>query len=98
TGRKHPPWDSAAARYDPWRYTTPVSWRYQQQSPGKAWVFAGKGYDRDIELYYFNARWYDATIGSFTSEDPARDGGNWYAYVGHNPLVYTDPTGLRAIA
>ena len=45
-------------------------------------------------LYYFNARWYDATTGQFTSEDPARDGGNWYAYVGHSPLGYVDPTGL----
>ena len=58
------------------------------------WVFGGKGYDGAVELYYFNARWYDQTTGSFTSEDPARDGGNWYAYVGYNPLVYIDPTGL----
>ena len=61
---------------------------------GWGWVFGGKGYDGDVELYYFNARWYDAGVGSFTSEDPARDGGNWYAYVAGNPLVYIDPTGL----
>jgi hypothetical protein len=32
--------------------------------------------------------------GRFTSEDPARDGANWYAYCGNNPLAFMDPTGL----
>jgi len=48
-------------------------------------------------LYYFNARWYDAELGRFTTEDPIRDGTNWYAYVGNRPLTYTDPTGLDPI-
>jgi hypothetical protein len=46
---------------------------------------------------YFNARWYDADTARFVSEDPARDGGAWYVYVGHNPLRYFDPTGLRRV-
>jgi hypothetical protein len=33
--------------------------------------------------------------GRFITEDPARDGGNWFAYVGNNPMRYVDPTGLR---
>jgi len=32
-------------------------------------------------------------LGRFVSEDPARDGGNWYAYAENNPLAYTDYTG-----
>jgi murein DD-endopeptidase MepM/ murein hydrolase activator NlpD len=44
--------------------------------------------------YYYNARWYDPTLGRFITEDPARDGDNWYAYVSNNPLAYIDPTGL----
>ena len=44
--------------------------------------------------YYFNARWYDPELGRFTTEDPVKDGGNWYAYVGNRPLVFTDPDGL----
>jgi hypothetical protein len=44
--------------------------------------------------YHFNARWYDADTARFVSEDPARDGVSWFAYVGNNPLSFVDPTGL----
>src|SRR5208283_3149286 len=44
--------------------------------------------------YYSNARWYDPTLGRFLTEDPARDGINWFAYVNNNPLAHIDPTGL----
>ena len=36
--------------------------------------------------------------GRFVTEDPARDGGNWYLYVGANPLGFVDPSGLSDIA
>jgi RHS repeat-associated protein len=55
--------------------------------------FTGKQVDSDTGLYYFNARWYDAELGRFVTEDPARDGSNWYEYCGNNPLVRIDPTG-----
>jgi len=48
-------------------------------------------------LYYMRARYYDPTIGRFISEDPAGFGGgdvNLYAYVGNNPVLIIDPTGL----
>jgi RHS repeat-associated protein len=35
--------------------------------------------------YHFNARWYDADTARFISEDPARDGVSWFAYVKNNP-------------
>ena len=47
--------------------------------------------------YYYNARWYDAETGRFISEDPARDGQNWYTYVTNNPLKFVDPTGMRRV-
>lgn len=46
-------------------------------------------------LYYFNARWYDPELGRFITEDPIKDGLNWYAYVSNNPLNKIDPTGLE---
>jgi len=57
--------------------------------------FTGKEYDPDTGLYYYNARWYDADIGRFISEDPARDPNNpnLYVYGRNNPLRFVDPTG-----
>ena len=57
--------------------------------------FTSKEMDPDTGLYYFNARWYDPTLGRFITEDPIKDGLNWYGYCANNPLRYTDPTGLR---
>ena len=50
--------------------------------------------DAATGLYYYNARWYDAQTGRFISEDPARDGQNWYIYTSNNPIKYIDPTGM----
>ncbi len=57
--------------------------------------YTGKDYDAEAGLYYFNARWYDAELGRFTTEDPIKDGTNWYAYVNNGPLNATDPTGME---
>lgn len=59
--------------------------------------FTGKKIDRDTGLYYFNARWYDPQLGRFVTEDPIKDGVNFYAYANNNPLRYVDPTGLRFV-
>jgi RHS repeat-associated protein len=56
--------------------------------------YTGKDLDEDVGLYYFNARWYDASTGRFISEDPIRDGSNWHVYVSNNPLRFIDPTGM----
>ena len=39
------------------------------------------------------ARYYNPSQGRFTQEDPIRDGYNWYAYCGGNPIMFVDPTG-----
>ncbi|MFM0079931.1 toxin C-terminal domain-containing protein [Paraburkholderia sediminicola] len=47
-------------------------------------------------LYYYKARMYSPALGRFLQTDPVgyRDDLNWYAYVGNNPINFTDPTGL----
>lgn len=48
------------------------------------------------QLAFFRNRYYDTRTGRFTQEDPigVAGGVNLYAYVGNNPVAYTDPFGL----
>lgn len=60
------------------------------------YAFTGREYDTETKLYYYRARYYDAKIGRFISEDPIGllGGINLYVYVGNNPINLTDPFGL----
>jgi len=67
------------------------------KSGGQAGVhLTTKEWDADSELYYFNARWYNASrwIGA---EPTGVDGPNLYAPIGNNPIRYYDPNGLQVI-
>jgi RHS repeat-associated protein len=61
-------------------------------------LFAGMQYDATTGLYYDHARYYDAAIGRFVSEDPTGfEAGdtNLYRYVGDNPINHVDPSGTQ---
>ena len=64
-----------------------------------AFGYAGDfGYQEDASgLKLLGHRYYDSSTGRFLTRDPARDGRNWYAYCGSNPLLNCDPNGLRAV-
>lgn len=61
-------------------------------------------YEESTGLYYAKARYYDAGIGRFVSEDSYKGeqkdllSFNLYAYVRNNPVKYTDPSGNIALA
>lgn len=57
--------------------------------------YTGRERDADTGLYYYRARYYDAVVGRFLSEDPLgfQAGINFYAYVDNNPMNASDPTG-----
>lgn len=57
--------------------------------------YSGEYYDEETGFIYLRNRYYDPSIGRFISEDPIRDGYNWYVYCGNNPVNYIDPLGLR---
>ncbi len=60
--------------------------------------FTGRERDEEVGLYYYRGRYYDSRLGRFTQEDPIGLAGglNLYAYVGNNPLNFSDPNGLLA--
>lgn len=57
-------------------------------------MYTGCDYDAEIGLTYHWNRWRSEDGSAFISEDPARDGMNWYGYAGQNPMVYVDRIGL----
>jgi RHS repeat-associated protein len=54
--------------------------------------YTGKWEDSPTKLYYFGARYYDAELGRFISQDPIPII-NQYAYANNNPLRFVDATG-----
>lgn len=43
---------------------------------------------------YVRNRWYSPQLGRFVSRDPAKDGNNWYGFVGNDLVNSMDPMGL----
>ena len=44
--------------------------------------FTGHQYDFVLDVYFAQARFYDAKNRQWLSSDPMKDGLNWYQYVG----------------
>lgn len=49
--------------------------------------------DDDTGLIYMRARYYEPGTGRFISEDPARDGWNWYSFCANDPVQNVDESG-----
>jgi len=57
--------------------------------------YCGEYFDEETGLIYLRNRYYDPSIGRFITEDPIKDGFNWYTYCGNNPVNRWDPWGLE---
>ena len=57
--------------------------------------YCSENYDTETGLIYLRARYYDPELGRFLTEDPVKDGLNWYVYCGNNPVNFVDPSGMK---
>jgi RHS repeat-associated protein len=68
-----------------------------------AYKYTGKELDGSTGLYFYEARYYDATLGRFISADtmvpnPSNPQDfNRYTYGNNNPILFNDPTGQFGI-
>ena len=68
---------------------------YKGNSPyGLETGYTGKPYDAVTGLSDYGFRDYSPAHARFITEDPIRDGENWFAYVGNNQVNWVDPWGL----
>jgi RHS repeat-associated protein len=58
-------------------------------------LFTARPLDPDTGLQNNLNRWYDPAVGRWLSEDPAQADINSYRYVGDNPIIFVDPSGLE---
>ncbi len=72
--------------------------RYSNGTMPTDYGFTGQRADSATGLDYYSARYYDPTLGQFTSADTVLDGLNRYGYVGGNPISNTDPSGHEDFA
>ncbi len=85
----------AELQYDAWGQ--PVSPNKLVNNDHGNYVFAtftGHIYDTTLDIYFAEARFYDATNRTWLAMDPIKDGLNWYQYCLSNPTTNWDPTGL----
>ena len=80
------------------RYTAWGQIRYQSGLMQTDRTYTGqRSYVSDFGLHFYQARWYDSSLGRFTSADiivpPGVQGLDRYAYVNNSPVKYTDTTG-----
>ena len=86
--------DSRANVLETWRYDafgTAYSGSFGDEY---RFGYTGKAYDSVSGAYDYGFRDYAPTLGRFTTVDPIRDGTNWYAYCGSDPVNYVDLWGL----
>ena len=75
--------------------------RATQGTPSSKHAFVGNlGHTTEPDtggLVYMRARWMDPVTGRLLSEDPARDGANWFGYCGSSPASFLDPSGCSKV-
>ena len=84
--------------YDPYGEAT-VTVQGGHSSTGSPYLFQGRSWDEEVDLYYFRNRLLNPSLGRWLTRDPAQGGANvsLYSYARGQPNSSTDPAGLWAI-
>lgn len=93
--------DVKSYKYDPfgnqYKDTEKLSfqgvWEQETSQIYNPFGYCGEYYDEETGFVYLRGRYYDPATERFITEDPMKDGGNWYAYCGNDPVNYIDPSG-----
>lgn len=86
----------AELEYDVWgAITSPSKLVNNDNGNFAAAVFTGHPYDTVLDIYFAEARFYDAKYRQWMASDPIKESLNWYWYANGNPATYWDPTGLE---
>ena len=94
-----PKWNVGSTWFSELRYSAFGETRYSSGITATDYRYTGQLQQADINLYYYNARFYDPALGRFVQSDTivpqpgSIKGYDRYAYVNNNPLKYTDPSG-----
>ena len=80
-----------------YNYTAYGEEKWKTEGDSNPFRYSGEYVDEESGLIYLRNRYYDPSIGRFINEDPVKDGLNWYAYCGNNPIKFVDPSGESAI-
>ena len=60
-------------------------------------TYTGHIFDTTLDIYFAEARFYDAQTRQWLAMDPIKSGNNWYQYCYSSPIVYFDPDGENPI-
>ena len=59
-----------------------------------SYLYIGQEFDPETHLYNYRMRLYDSTLRRFYAPDPKRQFASSYVYVGDDPTMMIDPTGM----
>ena len=81
------------------RYSAFGETRYSSGITSTDYRYTGQLQQADINLYYYNARYYDPALGRFVQSDTmvprvgSSEAMDRYSYAANNPIIYNDPSG-----
>jgi RHS repeat-associated protein len=89
--------------YSELRYSAFGETRYSSGITPTDYRYTGQLEQADVNLYYYNARWYDPELGRFIQADTivpdpvSSKSYDRYSYVNNNPIRFSDPSGRAAV-